>query len=138
MAVAALRSRCASAQTAGSVASSDQQQMMTQSATHHHAIPTMRSTAILSAVLAASTATQALLIVPEHSANTTVTLAPPLPIKPSGAPIPSGNATATGLPPVPTAPSPGSSGVPIAGAAMNAQNSLLAMGVAIVVAVLTL
>ncbi|KAG6025662.1 hypothetical protein E4U19_003021 [Claviceps sp. Clav32 group G5] len=99
----------------------------------------MRSTAILSAILAASTATQALILVTEPSANTTMTLAPPpLTIKPSEAPIPSGNATATGLPPVPTAPRPGSSDVPIAGAAMNAQNSLLAMGVVIFMAVLTL
>ncbi|KAG5970876.1 hypothetical protein E4U58_000486 [Claviceps cyperi] len=98
----------------------------------------MRSTAILSAILAASTAAQALILVTEPSANATMTLAPPpLPIKPSGAPIPSGNATATGQLLVPTAPGPGSSDVPIAGAAMNAQNSLLAMGVAISLAVIT-
>ncbi|KAG6014986.1 hypothetical protein E4U54_004511 [Claviceps lovelessii] len=68
---------------------------------------------------------------------------PTAPGSATGAPIPPGNftgiqTTATGLPPAPTASNTGISPIPIAGAPMNAQNSFLAMGVAMVMAVLTL
>ncbi|GAB0136377.1 hypothetical protein EsDP_00004678 [Epichloe bromicola] len=85
---------------------------------------------------------------PYHG-NTTVVVpscSAPYPISStvSGSPIPSANwtgthTTATGLPPVPTASNTGApTAPPTAGATMNAQNSFLAIGIAVVMAALTL
>ncbi|KAG5980714.1 hypothetical protein E4U55_003715 [Claviceps digitariae] len=139
----------------------------------------MRSTAAVSAILAASTATQAAIIASGPLINTTVTsvplplstghsapssLSPPpsvhdnktvvvvpsasapfptAPGSPSEQPIPPGNVTGIrttgpGLPPVPTASNTGVTPPAIGGASMNTQNSFLAMGVALVMAALTL
>ncbi|OAQ73679.1 hypothetical protein VFPPC_13055 [Pochonia chlamydosporia 170] len=134
----------------------------------------MRTTAALSAILAASAVTQAAVVTTEpqittvssassassvssvvppplstghtghHGNGTTITVpcSTPYPISSSasGAPIPSGNSTGilttgTGLPPVPTTTN---TAVPTAGAALTTQNSMLAMGVAVVMASLML
>ncbi|KAG6006540.1 hypothetical protein E4U21_006994 [Claviceps maximensis] len=137
----------------------------------------MRGIAAVSAILAASTATQAALVATGPSKNTTVTLVPPplstghsvpsqhprpplhgnttivvpsvsvpFPTASGSSPAPPispGNftgirTTVPGLPPVPTASNTGVPPIPIAGATTNAQNSLLAMGVAMVMAALML
>lgn len=124
----------------------------------------MRTTATLSAILAAAAVTQAAVITSEpqitstavspplstgntfHPGNGTTITVPcstPYPISSSasGAPIPSGNSTGilttgTGLPPVPTTTN---TAVPTAGAALtSSQNSWLGLGVAVVMASLML